>query len=197
MARETKEDNVKIEHVETKSLIPYARNSRTHSDDQVRQIMASIREFGFTNPVLIDDAGMIIAGHGRVMAASRMGMDEVPCIRLGYLNDRQKRAYVIADNKLALNAGWDENLLAAEMKAIESDGFDMALLGFDDDELKELLAVAEIDDGNEKDPDIVPKVEELPVSKDGDIWVLGNHRLMCGDSTSMEAMASLMGGGYG
>jgi ParB-like chromosome segregation protein Spo0J len=128
-----------IEHVPTERLIPYARNSRTHSDAQVAQIAASIREFGFTNPVLIGEENDIIAGHGRILAARKLDLEEVPCIRLGHLSETQKRAYVIADNKLALNAGWDEELLRVELKGLEEDGFDLGLVGFSGEEIAALL----------------------------------------------------------
>jgi ParB-like chromosome segregation protein Spo0J len=124
-----------IEHLALDALIPYARNSRTHSDEQVAQIAGSIREFGFTNPVLIDGDGGIIAGHGRVMAARKLGLDEVPCIRLAHLTDAQKRAYIIADNKLALNAGWDDQMLAIEIRAICEIGFDVELTGYGENEI--------------------------------------------------------------
>ena len=135
-----------IERVSIESLIPYARNSRTHSDAQVAQIAASIREFGFTNPVLIDADGGIIAGHGRVMAARKLGLKDVPCLRLGYLSETQRRAYVIADNKLALNAGWDEELLKGEIEDLKLDGFEVDLLGFSDAELDALNGI----EGDEK-----------------------------------------------
>lgn len=144
---------MKIETIPTDKLIPYARNSRSHSESQISQIAGSIREFGFTNPVLIDGENGIIAGHGRVMAAQKLGMDNVPCIRLGHLTETQKRAYVIADNKLALNAGWDDEMLALELKELGDLDFDMGLLGFTDDELASLLA--ETTEG-ETDPDEVP-----------------------------------------
>lgn len=181
-----------IEYVETAKLVPYARNSRTHSDEQVAQICASIKEFGFTNPVLIDDEGVIIAGHGRTMAAQRLDMKEVPCLRLGYLTDAQKKAYVIADNKLALNAGWDDEMLAIELKELNAEDFDLSLTGFDDDELAALLAEA-VEEGL-TDEDSVPEAPETPVTVEGDVWVLGNHRLMCGDSTSIDAVDKLMDG---
>ena len=126
---------MKVEQMKVDALIPYARNSRTHSDEQVAQIAASIREFGFTNPVLIDGEGGIIAGHGRVMAARKLGLADVPCIRLGHLTEAQKRAYIIADNKLALNAGWDDQMLAIELGDLNTSDFDMSLLGFDAVEL--------------------------------------------------------------
>lgn len=181
-----------IEYVKTSKLVPYARNSRTHSDEQVAQICASIKEFGFTNPVLIDDEGVIIAGHGRTMAAQRLDMKEVPCLRLGYLTDAQKKAYVIADNKLALNAGWDDEMLAIELKELNAEDFDLSLTGFDDDELASLLAEA-VKEGL-TDEDSVPEAPETPVTVEGDVWVLGNHRLMCGDSTSIDAVDKLMDG---
>jgi len=181
-----------IEYVKTSKLVPYARNSRTHSDEQVAQICASIKEFGFTNPVLIDGEGVIIAGHGRTMAAQRLDMKEVPCLRLGHLTDAQKKAYVIADNKLALNAGWDDEMLAIELKELNAEDFDLSLTGFDDDELAALLAEA-VEEGL-TDEDIVPEAPETPVTVEGDVWVLGNHRLMCGDSTSIDAVEKLMDG---
>jgi len=182
----------KIEYVETDKLIPYARNSRTHSDEQVQQIMGSIKEFGFTNPVLIDADGVIIAGHGRTMAAQRLGMKEVPCLRLSHLTEAQKRAYIIADNKLALNAGWDDEMLALELRNLRDEDFDLSLTGFDDDELASLLAEA-IAEGL-VDDDEVPEVPEQPVTVEGDVWVLGNHRLMCGDSTSIDQLERLCEG---
>jgi len=181
-----------IEYVETAKLVPYARNSRTHSDEQVAQICASIKEFGFTNPVLIDGEGVIIAGHGRTMAAQRLDMKEVPCLRLGHLTDAQKKAYVIADNKLALNAGWDDEMLAIELKELNAEDFDLSLTGFDDDELAALLAEA-VEEGL-TDEDSVPDAPETPVTVEGDVWLLGRHRLMCGDSTSIDAVEKLMDG---
>lgn len=181
-----------IEYIEVESLIPYARNSRTHSDEQVAQVAASIKEFGFTNPVLVDQDGMIIAGHGRTLAAQRLQMKEVPCLRLSHLSEAQKRAYVIADNKLALNAGWDDELLAVELRDLKDSDFDLSLTGFGDDELADLLAEA-LEEGL-TDEDSVPEAPETPVTVEGDVWVLGNHRLMCGDSTSIDAVENLMDG---
>lgn len=171
------------------SLIPYARNSRTHSDAQVAQIAASIREFGWTNPVLIDAEGGIIAGHGRVMAGRKLGITEAPCIVLENLTDAKRRAYVIADNKLALNAGWDVELLKIELGDLKNLDFDLSLTGFDPGELANLLA-----DKTEglTDPDAVPETPARAVTVLGDVWVLGKHRLMCGDSTSVEAMQTLV-----
>lgn len=181
-----------IEYISTADLIPYARNSRTHSDEQVAQICASIKEFGFTNPVLIDDDGVIIAGHGRTMAAQRLKMKEVPCLRLSHLTDAQKKAYVIADNKLALNAGWNDEMLAVELQELSDADFDLSLTGFDDAELAALLAQA-VEEGL-TDEDAVPDAPEQPVTVEGDVWMLGRHRLMCGDSTSIDAVEKLMGG---
>lgn len=178
----------KVESVD--SLIPYARNSRTHSPEQVAQIAASIREFGFTNPVLVDADGGIIAGHGRVLAARKLGMAEVPVIELGHLTDAQRRAYVIADNKLALNAGWDAEMLKVELSFLDGQSFDLSLIGFSEDELIDLLAP--IGPG-EKDPDETPDPPEDPVSVPGDVWVLGPHRVVCGDSTSADVHAALLG----
>ena len=181
-----------IEYVEVKKLIPYARNSRTHSDEQVAQICGSIKEFGFTNPVLIDGEGVIIAGHGRTIAAQRLNMKEVPCLRLDYLTEAQKKAYVIADNKLALNAGWDDEMLALELGDLKDLDFDLSLTGFDDDELNKLLAEA-VNEGL-VDEDEAPLPPDEPISKLGDVWQLGSHRVMCGDSTSIDAVDKLMEG---
>jgi DNA modification methylase len=184
---------MKIETTPIEKLIPYARNSRTHSDQQVAQVAASIREFGFTNPVLIDSEDGIIAGHGRVMAARKLGLAEVPCIRLGHLTETQKRAYIIADNKLALNSGWDEEMLGLELADLREADFDLDLIGFDAGEIEAALNPAEVTDGL-TDPDEVPEPPVDPVSVLGDVWLLGNHRLMCGDSTSMDAVDTLMDG---
>jgi len=181
-----------IEILPTAGLIPYARNSRTHSAEQVAQIAASIREFGFTNPVLIDAGGGIIAGHGRVMGAQSLGMAEVPCIRLGHLTDAQKRAYIIADNKLALNAGWDEAMLRLELNDLQAMEFDLDLIGFNADELADLMA--DPPGAGKTDADQAPPVEKVAVSKTGDVWLLGNHRILCGDSTDAASVARLMNG---
>ena len=157
---------MQIETLPVELLIPYARNARTHSDAQVAQISGSIREFGFTNPVLIDAAGGIIAGHGRVLAARKLGMQDVPCIRLSHLTETQKRAYVIADNKLALNAGWDEAMLALELSALKLDNFDLDLTGFDDGEIDSLLNGANFEPGTEEDQgrldELAPKMITCP-----------------------------------
>ena len=185
---------VHLETIAIDRLIPYARNSRTHSDEQVAQVAASIREFGFTNPVLIDGEGGIIAGHGRVMAARRLGLADVPCIRLAHLSDAQKRAYIIADNKLALNAGWDDKMLALEFQDLQGMGFDLELTGFGMDDIDELLAELDATPEGNTDGDETPAVQAEVVSKLGDIWTLGKHRIMCGDSTSSAAVDVLMSG---
>jgi len=182
---------MKIEQLATGDLIPYVNNSRTHDDKQVGQIAASIKEFGFTNPILIDNENGIIAGHGRLQGAQKLGIEQVPCIRLGDLTEAQKKAYVIADNKLALNAGWDMDLLAVEIEGLQALDFDIDLLGFDADELDALFPL-EVE--GLTDEDAVPEVPEEPTTKLGDIYQLGNHRLMCGDSTSIDAVELLMGG---
>ena len=184
--------DLKVEYRNIKELIPYCNNSRTHSDDQVLQIASSIKEFGFTNPVLIDGQGGIIAGHGRIMAAQKLKMDEVPTITLSGLSDAQKKAYIIADNKLALNSGWDDELLKIELEQLKELDFDLGLIGFSDDELA-LLMGGETTEGL-VDEDQVPELVDDPVTVLGDVWLLGNHRLMCGDSTSIDAVERLMDG---
>ena len=182
----------KVERRNIKSIIPYARNSRTHSDEQVAQIAASIKEWGFTNPILVDVDGEIIAGHGRLLAAQKLGLDEVPCITAVGWSDAQKKAYVIADNKLALNAGWDNDMLSIEFAELKDMDFDLGLTGFDADELAKLLQEPEKE--GLTDEDDVPEAPEQPVTVEGDVWILGNHRLMCGDSTSIDAVEKLMDG---
>lgn len=175
----------------TSVLIPYARNSRTHSPQQTQQIAASIKEFGFTNPVLIDEDNGIIAGHGRVLAAQLLGMDEVPCIVLSGMTEAKKRAYVIADNKLALNAGWDDEMLRLEFEDLKAMDFDLDLTGFSQEEIDKLMPkhVEGL-----TDEDAVPDAPVAPVTVLGDVWILGDHRLMCGDSTSIDAVEKLMDG---
>lgn len=188
--------NVDYRKVET--LIPYARNPRTHSDAQVAKIAASIVEYGWTNPVLVDGDNGVIAGHGRLAAARKLGLDEVPVIELAHLTPAQKRAYVISDNRLALDAGWDEELLALELAELSEAGYDLSLTGFDESEVEALLApeaadaesVAETEDA----ADDVPDAPAVPVSHIGDIWVLGKHRLICGDATDPQVVATLMQG---
>ena len=186
--------SLSIDYVPTTDLLPYAMNSRTHSDEQVAQIAASIKEFGFTNPILIDDAAGIIAGHGRLMAAKRLNLNEVPTITLKGLTEAQKKAYVIADNKLALNAGWDTEALTAELRRLQELDFNLDLIGFDSDELAQLLEPEQVE--GLTDEDDVPDVPETPVTVEGDIWVLGNHRLMCGSATDPEDIEKLTQGDY-
>ena len=181
-------------------LIPSARNARTHSAAQVAQIAASIQEFGWTNPVLIDPANGIIAGHGRVLAAHQIGMQEVPCIVLAHLTESQRRAYVMADNKLALNAGWDEELLRLELTDLDAMGVDLGLIGFADEEFAALLTPARDEDAGtpavegEDDPaDTEVEPSRAAVTRTGDLWLLGGHRLLCGDSTDAAAVGRLMG----
>jgi DNA modification methylase len=178
--------------VPVQELIPYARNSRTHDEAQVAQIAASIREWGFTNPLLIDAERGVIAGHGRLLAARQLGLTEVPTICCDGWTEAQTRAYVIADNKLALNAGWDVELLRVELEDLECFGFDLDLTGFDPDEINALQP--EVLNPGLTDEDAVPEPPETPVTVLGDIWVLGRHRLMCGDSTAIDAVESLMDG---
>ncbi|WCR12407.1 site-specific DNA-methyltransferase [Paracoccus stylophorae] len=177
-------------------LVPYARNARTHSEDQVAQISASITEFGFTNPILIGEDSVIIAGHGRLMAAQRLGLSEVPVIVLAHLNAAQRRALVVADNKIALNAGWDTEILLEQIELIRADGFDIDLVGFSDDELGELLAEIEAPEtaGAIEGEDDIPAPPADPVSRPGDLWMLGHHRLLCGDSTVATDVERVLAG---
>jgi site-specific DNA-methyltransferase (adenine-specific) len=181
----------KVERRAVADLIPYARNARTHSDAQVAQIAASVKEWGWTTPILIDEAGSIIAGHGRVMAARKLGLTDVPVMVATGWSEAQKKAYVLADNQLALNAGWDIELLKVEVGDLNLEGFDLSLIGFDDKLLGDLLA--EPTEGL-TDPDEVPEAPAVPVTVLGDVWVLGNHRLLCGDSTSIDDIERLCAG---
>ena len=183
---------MQIEQRKVSELIPYANNSRTHSDAQVAQIAASIKEFGWTNPILIDGENGIIAGHGRLLAARKLGHDEVPTIELSTLTEAQKKAYVIADNKLALNAGWDDDVLRIELEALQELEFDLDVLGFDEKELANLLNPEQVE--GLTDEDDAPPIPEEPKTRLGDIYQLGKHRLMCGDSTSIDAVDKLMDG---
>lgn len=173
-------------------LIPYARNSRTHNEEQIAQIMASIKEFGFTNPILIGSDNVIIAGYGRLLAAQRLGLKEVPVIRLPDLTETQRKALVIADNKIALNAGWDEEMLALEMKELEESDFNLDILGFSEDELKELENFGESQTEAKSEEDEIPEAPAEPITKRGDVWILGEHRLMCGDITMFDDVRKLM-----
>ena len=183
----------KVEQIAIADLIPYARNARTHSPEQVQQIARSIQEFGWTNPVLIDEKGNIIAGHGRVMAAKELGMDKVPCLRLAGLTEAQQRAYRIADNQLALNAGWDDALLADELRDLGSIDFDIGLIGVSDEDIDRLFdGIGEPEAG--VDPDYAPVIEAAPITITGDAWVLGRNIVMCGDSRNKSSALALMRG---
>src|SRR6266849_3036627 len=181
-----------LKHISLDELVPDVRNPRTHPDKQVAQIAASILEYGFTNPVLIDNAGGIIAGHARVLAARKLGLERVPVIVLGHLTDIQKRAYVIADNKLALNAEWDLELLRQEVAATEAELRKLDV--FSDQEYEELLAQPDQETGT-ADEDDAPDVPPTPVTVAGDLWILGNHRLLCGNSLVMENLEKVLEGG--
>ncbi len=185
-----------IVYVAIGSLAPYQQNARTHSDAQIAQIAASIAEFGFVNPILVSRDGIVVAGHGRLEAAKKLGMKQVPVIVLDQLTPAQRRALVIADNKIAENAGWDEELLQAELAAIrDDDEVDLSLLGFSDDELEDLLAGLEGTNEGLTAEDAIPEVQDKPITELHDVWLLGKHRLMCGDSTRIEDVKMLMAGG--
>ncbi len=178
-------------------LKPYAKNPRTHSDEQVTKIAASMTEFGFTNPILVDSNNGIVAGHGRLAAARLLKLEEVPVVVLDHLTEAQRRAYVIADNRLALEAGWDEELLAAEPAALEADDFDLSLTGFTADELTAIWAEADSTTGDDDSADDAPAAPEHAVSQPGDLWLLGRHRVLCGDATRTEDVEKLMAGKRG
>ncbi len=184
----------KIEQWPTGKLLPYARNARTHSEEQVAQIAASIAEFGFTNPILAGSDGIIVAGHGRLAAAQKLGLEIVPVVVLDHLTPTQRRALVIADNRIAENAGWDDAMLRIELEALQLDGFDLDITGFDADALAELIAGDEPDNEGQTDEDAVPEVGETPTSRPGDVWVLGPHRLLCGDATVAASYEVLLQG---
>lgn len=171
-------------------LIPYVRNARTHSEAQVAQIAASIREFGFLSPILVAEDNTILAGHGRLAAALKLGLKKVPCVKENHLTETQKRAYIIADNKLSLNAGWDSELLAVELSELEGADFNLDLLGFDEAELSSIFDADK--DVNEDDFDVEKELEEPCFSKTGDMWTLGKHRVICGDATKLETFKTLL-----
>jgi DNA modification methylase len=183
-----------VEPWPTTKLIPYARNARTHSDEQVAQIAASIVEFGFTNPILAGSDGIVIAGHGRLAAAQRLGLEQVPVVVLDHLSPTQRRALIIADNRIAENSGWDPELLRLELDALQDDDFDLSLTGFDADALAELFEGEEPDQSGQTDDDVVPEVQDTPISRMGDVWILGPHRLLCGDATLAESYELLLQG---
>lgn len=182
----------RLEKVNIDKLVPYARNARTHSKEQILQLRSSLREFGFVNPVIVDKDLNIIAGHGRVLAAKEEGITEVPCVFVEHLTEAQKRAYIIADNRLALNAGWDTEMLSVELADLQGVDFDLSLLGFDDSELNKLLG--NINDVKDDDFDVDGELSKPAITKPGDLWLLGRHRLVCGDSTKAETYELLMDG---
>ncbi len=197
-------NTLNVEYRKVEALIPYARNPRTHADSQIAKIAASIVEYGWTNPILVDGDNGIIAGHGRLAAARKLGLDEVPVIELAHLTVAQKRALVIADNRLALDAGWDEEMLALELADLSEAGYDLALTGFEDAEIEALLAgdVLDTEPDAEVEPepdepdaaDDVPDAPVVAVSRPGDVWAIGQHRLICGDATDRSMVAALMNG---
>lgn len=182
----------RLEKVNIDKLVPYARNARTHSKEQILQLRSSLREFGFVNPVIVDKDLNIIAGHGRVLAAKEEGITEVPCVFVEHLTEAQKRAYIIADNRLALNAGWDTEMLSVELAELQGVDFDLSLLGFDDSELNKLMG--NINDVKDDDFDVDSELSRPAITKPGDLWLLGRHRLVCGDSTKAETYELLMDG---
>ena len=184
----------KIEQWPTAKLLPYARNARTHTEDQVAQIAASIAEFGFTNPILAGSDGIIVAGHGRLAAAQKLGLDVVPVVVLDHLTPTQRRALVIADNRIAENAGWDDAMLRIELEALQLEGFDLDITGFDADALAELIAGDELDNEGQTDEDAVPEFSETPIARPGDVWIMGPHRLLCGDATLATSYDALLQG---
>lgn len=178
--------------VATEKLVPYVNNARTHSAEQIMKLRSSLREFGFINPIIIDKDYNIIAGHGRLMAAKDEGIREVPCVFVDYLTEAQKKAYILADNRMALYAGWDKELLKVEIEALQAEDFDLGLTGFDE---KELASFFDADnDVHEDDFDVDAELEKPPVTKTGDVWLLGRHRLVCGDSTKEKTYTTLMKG---
>ena len=183
--------NVEYRKVET--LIPYCRNARTHSEAQVAQLAASIVEYGWTNPLLVDGDNGVISGHGRLLGARKLGLAEVPVIELAHLTPTQKRAYILADNQLALNAGWDEKLLALELAELSDSGYDLELTGFDADELADLMVGEETTTEGATDEDAAPEAGGPVVSTPGDVWICGEHRVICGDATDADAYATLLG----
>ena len=175
-------------------LVPYVNNARTHSPEQLTKLRSSLREFGFINPVIIDRDFNVIAGHGRIAAAKEEGMEEVPCVFVDYLTEAQKKAYILADNRMALDAGWDEELLRIEIESLQGADFDVSLTGFGEDEIADLFAGDGEKDVKDDDFDLSTALEKAAFVERGDIWTVGRHRLMCGDATSVEDVAALMGG---
>ncbi len=183
-----------IERWPTEKLVPYARNARTHSEEQVAQIAASIVEFGFTNPILAGSDGVIVAGHGRLAAAQKLGLESVPVVVLDHLTPTQRRALIIADNRIAENAGWDDAMLRIELQSLQEDGFNLDITGFDADALAEIMAGEETTVDGNTDEDAIPELSETAISRPGDMWILGNHRLVCGDATQAPSYGQLLAG---
>ncbi len=186
------QSTTRFEQVNIERLIPYARNARTHSKEQVLQLRSSLREFGFVNPIIVDKDFNIIAGYGRILAAKAEGMADVPCVFVEHLTDAQKKAYILADNRLAMNAGWDEELLALEFADLKDLGFDLELTGFDNAEIEKLFEVE--GEADEDSFDVDAELDKPTFSKLGDVWTLGRHRVICGDSTKAETYTALMQG---
>ena len=187
-------ENIQYYLADIGELTPYARNARTHSDEQIAQIAASIKEFGFLAPIVISGDNTILCGHGRFYAAQRLGLKKIPCIKEEHLTETQRRAYIIADNKLSLNAGWDDNLLAVEIADLQGENFDLSLTGFDEKEIADLFSSGEKSNAHEDNYDLTEALEKAAFVVRGDIWTVGRHRLMCGDATSPEDVSELMDG---
>ena len=187
-------NDLHIQQYPLERLIPYARNARTHADEQISQIAGSIAEFGFVNPILIGDDNVIIAGHGRLMAAQRLGLPTVPVIMLAHLSETQRRALVIADNKIAENAGWDEEMLRLELQALREADFDLDITGFDFEDIDRLLNGESAENQALTDDDTAPEVQENPISQPGDLWLLGDHRVLCGSATVLADLEKVMNG---
>ena len=187
------ERKTKWESVNIDKLIPYVNNARTHSKEQINKLRSSLREFGFINPVIIDSKYNVIAGHGRILAAREEGITEIPCVLVDYLTEAQKKAYILADNRFALDAGWDEDLLRVEIEALQAEDYDVLLTGFDPAEIDELFSIPE-EDIKDDNFDVDEELSKPTMSKQGDVWLLGNHRLVVGDSTKAETYDKLMDG---
>ena len=184
----------KMELVAVSKLVPYVNNARTHNEEQITKLRSSLREFGFINPVIIDKDYGVIAGHGRLMAAKAEGIEEVPCVFVDYLTEAQKKAYILADNRMAMDAGWDEELLRLEIESLQAEAFDIGLTGFDEQEISDLFASDDETGAKDDDFDLSAALEQASFVERGDIWTVGRHRLMCGDATSAEEVAALMDG---
>lgn len=188
MGKTTKE----MKMINTKELVPYVNNARTHSPEQINKLRSSLREFGFVNPIIIDKDKTVLAGHGRLMAAKEEGIEEVPCVLVDYLTEAQKKAYILADNRYAEDAGWDEEMLRLEIEALEGMDFNLGLTGFDEDEITDLFDTDNTSDVEDDDFDLEEALEKASFVKQGDIWTVGRHRLMCGDATKKEDVEKLM-----